>query len=267
VAGPPGAVFIPLMSIPQQTVTVRQDGAIATIEFGGTKGNSLPARALADLASAIVTAGRDAGTAVIVLRSQGTGAFCAGASFDELRTIADAAAGKEFFMGFGRVITAMMRCPRPIIARVQGKVVGGGVGLVAASDYAIAVESASVRLSELAVGIGPFVVWPAIERKIGPGAFAAMAIDADWRTAEWAAQHGLYARVATADAELDAAVNTLAGRLATANPEAVQRIKAITWAGTDDWPALLESRAATSGQLVLSTFARAAIAEFQGKAR
>src|SRR5262249_42665402 len=159
------------------------------------------------------------------LASYGEGPFCAGASFDELTAIGDATAGKEFFMGFARVILAMTRATKPIITRVHGKVVGGGVGIVAASDYAIAIDKASLRLSELAVGIGPFVVGPVIEHRIGPGAFGAMAIDADWRSAEWGERHGLYARVVTSVTELDEAVNRLSLTLSEANPDALARIK------------------------------------------
>jgi methylglutaconyl-CoA hydratase len=247
---------------PAGTVSSRAHDGIIDICFGHPKSNSLPSSVLRSLADAIATAGSQADARVIVLRSYGTGAFCAGASFDELAAIRDASAGKEFFMGFARVILAMTQNPKPIITRVQGKVVGGGVGIVAASDYAIATSNASLRLSELAVGIGPFVVGPAIERKIGPGAFGAMAIDADWRDAEWGEQHGLYARLANDAASLDASVRELANKLVAANPEAVARIKRIAWSGTDNWPRLLEERAAMSGTLVLSDYTRNAIAAF-----
>lgn len=238
---------------------------ITDVCFGHPKSNSLPSSVLHSLADAITAAGKRGDTRVVVLRSYGTGAFCAGASFDELVAIRDAAMGKEFFMGFARVMLAMTQCPRPIITRVQGKVVGGGVGVVAASDYAIATTKASLRLSELAVGIGPFVVGPVIERKIGPGAFGAMAIDADWRDASWGERHGLYARLADDVAALDSSVNELAGRLVAANPEAVARIKRIAWAGTDNWPRLLEERAGMSGTLVLSEYTRNAIAAFSAR--
>jgi len=241
--------------------SVTADG-ISDICFGHPKSNSLPSSVLRGLADTIAAAGSSVDSRVVVLRSYGTGAFCAGASFDELTAIRDAAAGKEFFMGFAHVILAMTQCPKPIITRVQGKVVGGGVGVVAASDYAIATTNASLRLSELAVGIGPFVVGPVIERKIGPGAFGAMAIDADWRDAEWGERHGLYARLADDAPSLDKSVNDLAGRLVAANPEAVARIKRIAWSGTDNWPRLLEERAAMSGTLVLSDYTRNAIAAF-----
>ena len=241
--------------------SVTADG-ISDICFGHPKSNSLPSSVLRGLADTIAAAGSSAESRVVVLRSYGSGAFCAGASFDELTAIRDAAAGKEFFMGFAHVILAMTQCPKPIITRVQGKVVGGGVGVVAASDYPIATSNASLRLSELAVGIGPFVVGPVIERKIGPGAFGAMAIDADWRDAEWGERHGLYARLADDASSLDKSVNDLAGRLVAANPEAVARIKRIAWSGTDNWPRLLEERAAMSGTLVLSDYTRNAIAAF-----
>jgi methylglutaconyl-CoA hydratase len=236
---------------------------IADVSFGHPKSNSLPASVLSALAHEITALGERPDVHVIVLRSYGTSAFCAGASFDELTAIADRTAGKEFFMGFARVILAMTRCAKPIVTRVHGKVVGGGVGVVAASDYAIAAERATLRLSELAVGIGPFVVGPVIEHKIGPGAFSAMAIDADWRDAHWGERHGLYARVVDSVDTLDDAVTSFAERLAAANPEALTRIKRITWEGTDAWPTLLAERAAMSGALVLSDYTREAIAAFR----
>lgn len=246
-------------------VHTRVAGGVAHVRFGHPKSNSLPGTVLAQLAEAITRAGERDDARVVLLSSYGSGAFCAGASFDELVSINDARQGTEFFMGFARVILAMTRCPLPIVTRVHGKVVGGGVGVAAASDYCIAVRSASVRLSELAVGIGPFVVGPAVERRTGAGAFAAMAIDADWRDAEWALQHGLYARLCDDAATLDAAVSELCGRLADSNPAALQQIKRIAWEGTDHWPELLAQRAAVSGTLVLSTFTRAAIAKFAAR--
>jgi methylglutaconyl-CoA hydratase len=238
---------------------------IADLCFGHPKSNSLPSSVLRDLAAELTALGARSDVRVILLRSYGTSAFCAGASFDELKAIGDAATGKEFFMGFARVILAMTRCPKPIVTRVHGKVVGGGVGVVAASDYVIAVDTAALRLSELAVGIGPFVVGPVIEHKIGAGAFGAMAIDADWRDAHWGERHGLYAKVAEHETALNDAIHKFARMLAAANPDAVARIKAITWAGADAWPRLLEERAAMSGTLVLSDYTRNAIAQFASR--
>src|SRR5262245_35992568 len=232
---------------------------VARVEFGHPKSNSLPSWLLRGIAEEISSVGARDDVRVVVIRSAGTGAFCAGASFDELSAIGDEAEGKEFFMGFARVILAITRCPKPVIARVHGKAVGGGVGIVAAADYAMATSSAAVRLSELAVGIGPFVVGPAIERKVGHGEFAALAIDADWRGAAWAERHGLFARVFENTEALDAALDDFTRKLASSNPEALSQIKGITWTGTDDWPRLLEERAALSGRLVLSPFARDAI--------
>ena len=236
---------------------------IATVTFGGTKGNSLPGELLRELAPAIETIAKRTDVGVIVLRSEGEGPFCAGASFDELASIADEKAGKEFFLGFARVILAMTRAAKPVVVRVHGKTVGGGVGIVAAADYAIANRSASVRLSELAVGIGPFVVGPVIEHKIGRGPYGAMSLDAEWRDAAWAERHGLYAAVKDSIPELDAAVATFSAKLAAANPDAVTKIKRTVWAGTEDWPRVLDERAAMSGELVLSEFTRKAIAAFQ----
>jgi methylglutaconyl-CoA hydratase len=248
---------------PHGRVAVDMQDGIATITFGHPKGNSLPAALLRALADRVAETGRNPAVRVIVLRSDGHGPFCAGASFDELTAIADPAAGKEFFLGFARVILAMIRCPQFVVTAVHGKVAGGGVGLVAASDYAIAVESASAKLSELAVGIGPFVVGPVIERKIGLAAFQGMAVDADWRTAAWGCTHGLYTHLAANVVELDGRVSSLAHRLAASNPAAMAEIKRVCWQGTEDWDELLARRAETSGSLVLSDFTRRAIAAFK----
>jgi methylglutaconyl-CoA hydratase len=248
---------------PNGTVSSFVENGVADVAFGHPKSNSLPATVLRALADEITTVGRRDDVRVILLRSYGTAAFCAGASFDELVAITDKNAGKDFFMGFARVIIAMTRCPKPIVTRVHGKVVGGGVGVVAASDYVIATVRASLRLSELALGIGPFVVGPVIEHKVGPGAFSAMAIDADWRSAEWGERNGLYARIVENVEALDSVVPVFAKQLAAANPDALARIKKITFEGTEHWPQLLEERAAMSGELVLSEYTRAAIARFK----
>lgn len=253
------------MSANDGSVTVTTQGSIARIEFSHPKGNSLPGALLRQLADEISAAGKRPDVNVVVLRSAREGPFCAGASFDELVAIADERTGKEFFLGFARVTLALIRCPKPVVTRVQGKVVGGGVGFVAASDYVIAHRGAALRLSELAVGIGPFVVGPAIERKIGPGAFGAMALDADWRSAEWALAAGLYAQVHDSTADLDEACDTFVAKLAASNPDATTRIKQAMWAGTEGWDALLDERAAMSGRLVLSEHTRRAIASFKAK--
>ena len=247
---------------PTGSVSSYVEDGIADVCFGHPKSNSLPSLVLRKLAEEITAVGLRDDVRVVVLRSYGTGAFCAGASFDELSSIRDREAGKEFFLGFARVILAMTRCAKPIVTRVHGKTVGGGVGVVAASDYAIATENAALRLSELAVGIGPFVVGPAIERKIGPGAFASMALDADWRDAAWGERHGLYSRVCATAADLDDSVAKAARAMSQANPAAVERIKQIAWSGTEHWPTLLDQRAEMSGTLVLSEYTRTAIAKF-----
>lgn len=248
---------------PEGAVDVRIADGIASVRFGHPKGNSLPGTLLRELAARIRAVGEDPAVRVIVLRSAGHGPFCAGASFDELVAIDGPERGREFFSGFAQVILAMIRAPQFVVTRVQGKTTGGGVGLVAASDYAIATTGAACKLSELAVGIGPFVVGPVIEKRIGNAAYGAMAVDADWRDAAWAHQHGLYARLVDGVAELDDAVHTLAHRLAAFNPEAMAEIKRVVWAGTEDWDALLADRAQTSGRLVLSDFTRAAIGKFR----
>jgi len=244
------------------------DNGVATIIFSHPASNSLPGTLLRELAKQIESAGEDRKARVIILRSEGEKAFCAGASFDELTSINSFEEGKKFFSGFAAVINAIREVPKFVIARVQGKAVGGGVGLAAAADYTLAHESASVKLSELAIGIGPFVVGPAVERKIGSSAFTSLTINAtEWQTAQWAREKGLYAEVFADHHQLDNAINKLALRLAGSNPEAMKQLKSIFWKGTEDWNTLLVQRAEMSGALVLSEYTRKAIEGFKAGAR
>jgi methylglutaconyl-CoA hydratase len=247
-------------------VTTRIEGGIATIEFHHPEHNSLPGFILRRLAEEITAAGADDAAKVIVLRSAGDRTFCAGASFQELISIADAEAGREFFSGFANAINAMRKCPKFVIGRVQGKAVGGGVGLAAATDYCFATRHAAVKLSELYVGIGPFVVGPAIERKIGVSALSQLAIDANtFHDAAWACEKGLYASVHDTIEDLDTAVSALAKQLVTSNPEAMAELKRGFWRGTEHWDDLLAERAVISGRLVLSEFTRSILARFKDK--
>jgi methylglutaconyl-CoA hydratase len=241
------------------TVTVAVASGIATVTFYHPKRNALPASILRQLAESIDAAAANPEVRLVIMTSEGTGTFCAGASFDELRAIRTAEEGKEFFSGFARVILAMRRCPKIIIGRVQGKAVGGGVGLVAATDYSFALPAASIRLTELAVGLGPFVVGPVIERKIGRAAFAALTLDTDWRDAEWAQKHGLYTRVMDTEAAMDSVLPALAHRLTGMNPDALTQTKRMLWEGTNHWETLLFERAAISGRLALSEYTARAV--------
>lgn len=244
---------------------VRQ-GALQVIEFYHPQSNSLPRTLLTQLAAAITTAGEDAEVKLILLRSRGEKVFCAGASFDELASITTAAEGLRFFSGFAEVINAIRNCPLLVIGRIQGKCVGGGVGLAAAVDYALATDQAHVKLSELAVGIGPFVVGPAVERKIGLSAFSQLAIDAtEWRSAEWAHQKGLFAALFADSTGLDEGINRLVAQLLQSSPAALREIKKICWEGTEHWTQLLQHRASISGRLVLSEESKKAIERFKQK--
>lgn len=251
---------------PEGYVHTSIEHGIGKVEFYHPSSNSLPAAILTDIARAINDVGTDDRAKVIVLQSAGDRSFCAGASFDELVAIENETAGKKFFSGFALVINAMRKCHKFIIVRVQGKAVGGGVGIIAAADYAIAVDTASIKLSELAVGIGPFVVGPAVQRKIGVAGFSSLAIDAtEWRSAEWARRHGLYAEIHTDVSQVNEAVSVLANKLAHSNPEAMTQLKKIFWEGTENWDELLTQRAAISGKLVLSEFTHSAIHSFKKK--
>lgn len=252
------------MSDQNGSVNLTIKNNIGTIEFYHPKGNSLPGAVLRELAKTITSAGENDEIKVIVLKSRGDGAFCAGASFDELIAIEDYDTGKKFFMGFALVLNAMRTCPKLIIVRVHGKTVGGGVGIASAGDYTFAHENASVKLSELALGIGPFVVGPAVERKVGTSAFSAMSIDATtWYDSEFAKEKGMFNQVFDSVSDLDQAVKELAVQLAKSSPEAMQNLKAVLWKGTEHWDLLLEQRAEISGRLVLSDFTKSFIRKFK----
>jgi methylglutaconyl-CoA hydratase len=243
------------MSNPYVKIDIENE--VGYIEFFHPAHNSLPGNILSKLAQTITKAGHNDNIKVIVLKSGGDRTFCAGASFSELININDAATGKVFFSGFANVINAMRKCPKFIIGRIQGKTVGGGVGLAASTDYCMATKFASIKLSELNIGIGPFVVGPAIERKMGLSAMSQIAIDANsFYPPEWAKQKGLFSQVYQTTEELDEAVKATAEHLCTYNTEAMLEMKIVFWKGTEDWDELLAERAQTSGRLVLSDFTK-----------
>lgn len=239
---------------------------IGLISFFHPQSNSMPGAQLRSLAAEIEKMGRDAEAKVIVLKSEGDKTFCAGASFDELIAIKDLETGTAFFSGFAMVINAMRKAPKFVIARVQGKAVGGGVGIACSADYTFATEVAAVKLSELAVGIGPFVVGPAVERKVGTSAFTQLTINAtEWLSAQWAKEKGMYAELFASIEDMDKGIDVLAGKLAASNPEAMAMLKKVMWEGTENWDSLLIERAGMSGKLVLSDFTVRAINAFKQK--
>lgn len=248
------------------TVTLETSNGIATITFFHPQSNSLPGALLRELARTIEQVGTREDVRVIILKSDGEKAFCAGASFDELVAIQNTEEGNVFFSGFALVINALRKIPQLVIGRVQNKAVGGGVGIAASVDYCFATSTASVKLSELVVGIGPFVVGPAVERKIGLSAMSQLAINAsEWHSAQWAREKGLYTEIFDTVENMDAAILTLAEKLNNSNPEAMQELKKIFWKNTENWDTLLFERAGISGRLVLSDFTRKAIATFKAK--
>lgn len=238
----------------------------AFVSFYHSASNSFPGHLLAELTQTISNLNDNKDVNLIVLQSEGERAFCAGASFDELLQVDNEQIGEKFFSGFANVINAMRKSSKIIIGRVQGKAVGGGVGLVAACDYVFAVESASVKLSELAIGIGPFVIEPAVSRKIGVPAMSEMTLEAEtWKTAQWAKDNKLFTQLFTSISEMDEALNAFCDRLSAYNPEALYEMKKAMWQGTDHWDDLLIERAKISGRLVLSDFTRNALSKFKQK--
>ncbi|WP_333851515.1 enoyl-CoA hydratase/isomerase family protein [Epilithonimonas sp.] len=242
------------------------ENGIGTIEFFHPQSNSMPSSQLRNLVEEINNLSKNDEVKVIILKSGGEKTFCAGASFDELISIKDFETGKTFFSGFANVINAMRKSSKLIIARIHGKAVGGGVGIACAADYTFATENASVKLSELAVGIGPFVIGPVVEKKIGASSFAQLAINAtEFYSAEWAQEKSMYQDVYETPEEMDAEIQILAEKLASSNPEAMSQLKEIFWKGTENWDDLLSERAGISGNLVLSDFTVNAINQFKNK--
>lgn len=248
-------------------VNYKIEDGIGKIEFFHPRSNSLPGAILQKLADTITEAGNDDSVKVIRLSSGGERAFCAGASFDELVAITDFNVGKKFFMGFANVINAMRKAPKFVVTSVQGKAVGGGVGLVAASDYVIAKEGSDIKLSELALGIGPFVVGPAVERKVGKAAFSHISIDYDWYSADWALERGFYTKLMPDHQALNLEVDKLCEKFSNGSLEAMKALKEVIWEGTEHWDELLEKRAEISGRLVLSQFTKDYIQEFKNKSK
>ncbi len=247
-------------------VEYKIEHGLATISFFHPAHNSLPGYQLNRLADCITELGLQEDVRLILLTSAGEKTFCAGASFDELMSIQDEATGKLFFGGFANVILAMRNCPKLIVCRVHGKAIGGGVGLASAADYTMANQYASIRLSELAVGIGPFVIGPAVERKMGTAAFQMMALNPEeWQTAQWAKQRGLYCEVFDSTSQLDEYLKYFCQKLLSYNPLALVSLKRVFWEGTQHWESLLLERAAISGSLVLSEHSKRAIEAFKSK--
>lgn len=250
----------------QGFVDLSKSGGIARITFFHPQSNSMPGKLLNDLAQVITNAGNDASVKVILLQSKGDKAFCAGASFDELIAIKNIETGTVFFSGFAKVINAIRKAPKFVVARVQGKAVGGGVGIASAADFCFGVKAASVKLSELAVGIGPFVVGPAVERKIGKAAFSALSINAtEWHGADWAFRCGLFSELHETVENMDHAIEALLSKLENSSPDAMKELKSVFWEGCENWDQLLAARAAISGRLVLSDFTVNAISAFKAK--
>ncbi len=249
---------------PNGSLYTKIENKIATVEFGHPASNSFVSELLERLTKELENLSKNDAVSLIVLKSEGERAFCAGASFDELVAISNLEEGKAFFSGFANVINAMRECPKPIIGRVQGKAVGGGVGLAAACDYVYATEAASIKLSEISVGIAPMVIAPAVERKMGKAALAELSLNpTEWKNAYWAKEKGLFSKVFDSILDMDKELDFHIQKLASFNAEALSEMKRVLWEGTDHWNTLLLERAEASGRLALSPNIKAALEKFK----
>jgi len=249
---------------PNGSLYTRIKNKIATIEFGHPASNSFPGELLQRLTDELTLLSNNNDVNIIVLKSEGEKTFCAGASFDELLAVTNLEEGAAFFSGFANVINAMRNCSKLIVGRIQGKAVGGGVGLAAACDYALATVDSAVKLSEFTIGIGPFVIAPAVERKMGKAALAELTLGAhEWKNAYWAQEKGLYAKVFESIPDMDKELDVFSGKLASYNPEALASMKKVLWQGTEHWDTLLNDNAKISGRLVLSDFTKNALSKLK----
>lgn len=248
---------------PNGSILTTIENKIVTLEFGHSASNSFPIDLLNRLTYELNSVSQNTTVSIIILKSSDVGAFCAGASFDELLAVSNQEEATKFFSGFANLLNAMRNCSKIIIGRIHGKAVGGGVGIIAACDYALGTTQSDVKLSELGIGIGPFVIEPAVSRKIGKTAMAEMTLETDWKPATWAKEKGLYDRVLDTTTELDTEILAFANKLATYNPEALFEMKKVFWGGTENWATLLYERAEISGRLVLSDFSKKALIQFK----
>ena len=247
-------------------VKVEVKNGVGQIEFFHPKSNSLPAALLKEITEGLNTLSENNEVLVIHLKSGGEKSFCAGASFDELLEVSNEEEGKAFFSGFARVILAIKNAPKFVVAQIQGKAVGGGVGIVAACDFVVATEEASLKLSELSIGIGPFVVGPALERKIGLAHFSNMTLNpTSWKTANWGKEIGLYSEVVSSIIDLNKRLKEIITLYKTYSPEAMLEIKKMLWEEWFDLDEVMSRRAEQSGSLVLSDFTRNKLKELKSK--
>jgi methylglutaconyl-CoA hydratase len=249
---------------PNGSLYTKIENRVATIEFGHPASNSFVFELLVRLSTELKSLSDNKDVSVIILKSEGNNTFCAGASFNELMAVSTVEEGKVFFSGFAHVINTMRQCSKPIIGRVQGKAVGGGVGLIAACDYVFATEDAAVRLSELTIGIAPLVIAPAVERKIGVAGLAELSLSpSEWKNAYWAKDKGLFSKVFSSIKEMDKELEFFSDKLASYNPMALTELKKVLWSNTEHWDTLLLNRAEITGNLALSQYTIKALSSFK----
>jgi methylglutaconyl-CoA hydratase len=241
--------------------------SISIITFGTPKSNSLPGEILEKLAQTILDEGSKNEVKAILLKSDGDKSFCAGASFDELLEIEELEKSKIFFGGFAKVLNAMRNCGKLVIVRVQGKTTGGGVGIACAADYCFATEEAAMALTELNLGIGPFVIGPFVERKVGKSAYSAMSIDADFRSADWCEKHDVYHSVSENIEIMDVEINAFMEKLSTRSSDALALIKKVSWEGTEHFEQLMPERILMSASLILEDSAKENIGKIKERLR
>jgi methylglutaconyl-CoA hydratase len=224
--------------------------SVLHLEFGHPLGNSLPSNLLSGLKNSITTASTDDSIKVILLKSSGN-SFCGGASFNELVKIDNLEDATEFFMGFANLMLAIKECPKPVVAKVHGKSVGGGLGIIAASDWAIGTEKSSIRLSEISIGIGPFTIGPVLVRKIGVGNFQRLSLSADWIDSNWGLNSGLFQEICNSDA-LETVTESRIEHFKKLDPISFAENKKLMWSFSDITEDSLRVKASNVSKLLLN---------------
>lgn len=180
------------------------------------------------LTKAFTRLGKDANVRVIILRAEGS-AFCAGADLNWMQRSVDFSFSENVQDAhhLAAMLKAIYDCPKPVIARVHGAAFGGGVGLVAACDIALATESAKFCLSETRLGLIPAVISPFVVPKIGQTAARRYFLTAEVFSATQAAHLNLVTEVASDEAALDALLAKIVGAILANGPEALSQSKVL----------------------------------------
>ena len=209
-----------------QNLSITQTGAVARITLTQPEvRNAFSDEVIAEITAAFTEVGARPDVRVVVLAAEGP-AFCAGANLNWMRRMADYTR-EENLIDAGKLaemLRVIYECPKPTIARVQGDVYAGGMGLVAACDMAVSVDTAGYCLSEVKLGLIPATISPYVIRAMGARAAHRYFLTAERFDAAEALRTG-FVHAVVAPEQLDAKVDELARAITVASPDAVRACK------------------------------------------